>query len=84
VNIVVLNWERPLWEDQEVGKRSGKDEPVWIAIHKCVEAMLGVSLYNYLCLKLAKCYVFLIISYIFTSTKLEIKRAEKVLPRSGG
>jgi hypothetical protein len=27
-----------------------------------------------------KCYVFLIISYVFSSTKLESKRVEKVLP----
>jgi hypothetical protein len=31
--------------------------------------------------QLAKCYVFLIIAYVFTSTKLE-KRAEQVLPGS--
>jgi hypothetical protein len=35
-------------------KWSGRDEPMWIAIHKCMEAMLGMSLYSYLYLKLAK------------------------------
>jgi hypothetical protein len=35
-------------------KRSGGDEPMWVAIHMCMEAMLGISLYSYLCLKLAK------------------------------
>jgi hypothetical protein len=30
-----------------------------------------------------KCYVFLIIFYVFSSTKLENKREELVLPRSG-
>jgi hypothetical protein len=31
VNIVILNWQRPLWEgDQEVVKRSGRDEPMWV------------------------------------------------------
>jgi hypothetical protein len=46
VNIVILNWPRPLWEgDQEVVKRSGRDEPVWGAIHMCMEAMLGISVY---------------------------------------
>jgi hypothetical protein len=35
-------------------KRSGRDEPMWVAIHMCMEAMLGISLYSYLCLKLAK------------------------------
>jgi hypothetical protein len=35
-------------------KRSGRDEPMWVAIHKCMEAMLGISLSSYLYLKLAK------------------------------
>jgi hypothetical protein len=55
VNIVILKWQRPLWEgDQEVAKRSGRDEPMRVAIHKCMEAMLGFSLYSYLYLKPAK------------------------------
>jgi hypothetical protein len=45
--------------------------------------MLGISLYSYLYLKLEKRYVFLIIPYVFSSTKLE-KRAEQVLPGSEG
>jgi hypothetical protein len=49
----VLNWQRPLWEcDWEVMKRSGRDEPIWVVIHLCMEAMLGISLYSYLYLKL--------------------------------
>jgi hypothetical protein len=48
-----------------------------------MEAMLGISLCSYLYLKLGKYYVFLIISYIYSSTKLE-KRAEQVLPGSEG
>jgi hypothetical protein len=35
-------------------KRSGIDEPIWVVIHRCMEAMLGISLYSYLYLKLAK------------------------------
>jgi hypothetical protein len=35
-------------------KRSGRDEPMWVAMHKCMEAMLGISLYIYPYLKLAK------------------------------
>jgi hypothetical protein len=57
-------------------KRSGRNEPMWVAIHMCMEAMLGISLYSYLYLKLAKYYVFLIISYVFSSTNSENKRAE--------
>jgi hypothetical protein len=40
--------------DQEVVKRSGRDEPVWVAIHQCKGAMLGISLCSYLDLKLAE------------------------------
>jgi endo-1,4-beta-D-glucanase Y len=67
--------------DQEVVKRSGRDEPMWVAIHKFMEATLGISLYSYLYPKLAK-NVFLS-SHVFSSTKLE-KRVEQVQPRSGG
>jgi hypothetical protein len=31
---------------------SGRDEPMWIAIHKCMEATLGIALYSYPYLKL--------------------------------
>jgi hypothetical protein len=34
--------------DQEVVKKSGRDEPMWVAIHKSMEATLGISLYSYL------------------------------------
>jgi hypothetical protein len=46
-----------------------------------MEAMLGISLYSYPYLKLAK--TFYIIAYVFSLTKLE-KRAEQVLPGSEG
>jgi hypothetical protein len=65
-------------------KRSGRNEPMWVAIHKCMEATLGISLYSYLYLILAKMYVFLIIFYVFSSTKLENKRVEQVLPGRWG
>jgi hypothetical protein len=55
VNKVILNWQRPLWEgDHKVAKRSGRDEPMWVAIHMYTEATLGISLYSYLYLKQAK------------------------------
>jgi hypothetical protein len=44
--------------DQEVVKRSGRDEPMWVVIHVCMEATLGISLYSYLYLKLAKTLCF--------------------------
>jgi hypothetical protein len=53
--MVILNWQRSLWEgDQEVVKRSGRNEPMWVEIHMCMEAMLGIPLYSYPYLKLAK------------------------------
>jgi hypothetical protein len=64
-------------------KRSGKDEPVWVVIHMCMEATLGISLYRYFYLNWQKCSVFLIISYVFSSTKSENKKVEQVLPGSG-
>jgi hypothetical protein len=41
-----------------------------------MEAILGISLYGYLYLKLAKTLFFLLIAYVFSSTILENKRAE--------
>jgi hypothetical protein len=43
--------------------------------------MLGISLYGSPYLNEQKRYVFLIIAYVFSSTKLE-KRAEQILPRT--
>jgi hypothetical protein len=64
-------------------KKSGRDESTWVVTHVYMEAMLGISLYSYAYLNWQKCFVFLIIAYVFSSTKLEI-RAEQVLPRSKG
>jgi hypothetical protein len=55
VHIVILNWQRPLWEgDREVMKRSGRDESIRVVIYLCMEAMQGICLYSYPYLKLAK------------------------------
>jgi hypothetical protein len=61
-------------------KRSGRDESLWVAIHICMEAMLGISLDFYCYLKLAK--MLCLSYYCFSSTKLE--KAEQVLPGSEG
>jgi hypothetical protein len=37
-----------------VMKRSGRDESIQVVIHMCVETMLGISLYSYPYVKLAK------------------------------
>jgi hypothetical protein len=54
-------------------KRSGKDEPMWVAIHMCEEAPLEVSLYSYLYVKLEKSYTFITVFYIFSPMKSENK-----------
>jgi hypothetical protein len=41
-------------------KRFGRDEPIQVVIHMCMEAMLGISLCSYLYLKLAKMLSFLL------------------------
>jgi hypothetical protein len=64
-------------------KWSGRDEPIWVVMHLCMEAKLGISLYSYLYLKLAKLLCLSYYRYIFSSTKLE-KGAEQVLPGSEG
>jgi hypothetical protein len=43
-------------------KRSGRDESIWVLLYMCMEAMLGISLYSYPYLKLAKS---LCLSYYF-------------------
>jgi hypothetical protein len=57
--------------DQEVVKRSGRDKPMWVVIHMCREAMLGISLYSYLYLKLAKVLCLPYYLLCFSSKKLE-------------
>jgi hypothetical protein len=53
--LITLKQQRSLWEgDQEVVKRSVRDESIRVVIHMCIETMLGISLYSYPYLKLAK------------------------------
>jgi hypothetical protein len=48
-------------------KRSGRDKPIQVVIHICMEAMLGISLYNYLYLKLGKmlCLSYYLLCFLF-------------------
>jgi hypothetical protein len=65
-NTVILKWQRSVREgDWEVVKRSGRDESIRVVIHLCMEAMLGISLYNYPYLRLAKT---LCLSFMFMSS----------------
>jgi hypothetical protein len=56
--------------DQEVVNMSGRDEPMWVVIHTCLEAMLGLLLYSYLYLKLAKmlCLFYYVLCFLFNKT----------------
>jgi endo-1,4-beta-D-glucanase Y len=51
--------------DQEVAKRSGRNEPMWVAVQKWMEATLAISLYSYLYPKLAKCFSYYLLSFLF-------------------
>jgi hypothetical protein len=83
-NTVTLKQQRSIWEsDRELVKRSGRDELIWVVTHLCMEAILGISPHSYPYLNWQKRFVFLIITYVYSSTKLE-KGAEQVLPRSKG
>jgi hypothetical protein len=44
-----------------------RDEPMWVAIHMCMEATLGISLYSYHYLKLAKtlCLSYYLLCFLF-------------------
>jgi hypothetical protein len=65
-------------------KRPGGDEPIWVEICMYMETTQEISLNNYMYLKLEKMLCFLIIFYVFSSTKSENKMAEQVLLGSRG
>jgi hypothetical protein len=47
-NIETLKWQRSIWEgDQELVKKSGRDESIWVVTYLFMEAMLGISLYSF-------------------------------------
>jgi hypothetical protein len=47
-NTETLKWQRSTWEgDRELVQRPGRNESIWVVIHLCIEAMLGISLYSY-------------------------------------
>jgi hypothetical protein len=55
----------------EVVKRSDREGPMWVAIHKYMEAMLAISLYSYLYLKLAKtlCFSYYLLFFFFNKIR---------------
>jgi hypothetical protein len=74
-----------LWEgDQEVVKSSAQDELTWVVTHLYMKVMLGISLYSYPYLNQQKCFVFLIIAYVYSSTKWEKKGRTHSAWKQGG
>jgi hypothetical protein len=60
MNIVILNWQRSLWEgDEEVVKKSGRHKSMRVVTHICMEKTQGIFLYRYPHLKLTKHHVLL-------------------------
>jgi hypothetical protein len=59
-------------------KRSGRDEPVWVVTHMCMETMLGISLYSYPYLKLVKTLYLSYYWYVFPSTKFQVLLGSEV------
>jgi hypothetical protein len=51
--------------------KSSRDEPMWVVIHKFMDAMLGVSLHSYLYLKLAKtiCLSYYLLCFLFNKIR---------------
>jgi hypothetical protein len=56
--------------DREVVKTSGRDEPIRIVMYLCMEAMIGMSLFSYPYLKLAKtlCLSYYCLCLLFNQT----------------
>jgi hypothetical protein len=65
-------------------RRSGRDESMWVAIHMWMEAMLGISLYSYLYLQLAKmlCLSYYLLCFLFN--KIRYKRWNRFCPAERG
>jgi hypothetical protein len=84
-NKVVISWQRPLWEgDQEVVKRSDRNKPMWFAIHKFMEAILGISLYSYLYPKLTKMIHLSYLSLMISLQQNQIRGWNKFCLEAGG
>jgi hypothetical protein len=74
MNTEILNWSGPPWEGDYRGvMNTGRDEPIGVIIHICMETTQGISLYSYLYLK-QKHHVFLF--YILCFFFYRIKEQE--------
>jgi hypothetical protein len=82
VNKKILNWQRPLWEgDQEVAKRSGREELICVVTHICLEIAQGNFLCSYFHLKLAKtlCFSFHLLCFFFNKIGEQEGRTDSAL-----
>jgi hypothetical protein len=62
-------------------KRYDRDEQMWVVIHTCMEAMLGISLYLYL--KLAK-MLFFLLSLMFSLQNQRTRGQNGFCPEAEG
>jgi hypothetical protein len=66
-------------------KRSGRDKPIRVAIHVCMEITRGISLYSYLFLKLAKtpCFSHYLLCVFFCKNR-RTRGWNRFCPEAGG
>jgi hypothetical protein len=84
MNTVILNWPRSLWEgDYGVVKKIGRNEPIGVEIHVCMETTQEISLYSYLS-QSSKTPCFSYYHLCFFLYEIREQRAEQVLPRGEG
>jgi hypothetical protein len=71
--------------ESEVVNRSGRDKPICIIIHMCMEAMLRISLYSYLYLNLVKilCLSYYLLFVLFNKIGEEKGRTGSSWKRDG-
>jgi hypothetical protein len=77
MNIEILNWPEPPWEgDYRVMRRTGRDEPIGIVIHICMETTQESPCVAIFISNKQNPHVSLIMFYVFSFTKLEKRSME--------
>jgi hypothetical protein len=78
MSIIILNWQWPLWEgDQEVVKRSSRDEPMWVVTHL-------LTTLSYVYLKLAKTLFFFLSFMFFLQQNRRTRGQNRFCPEAWG
>jgi hypothetical protein len=68
-----------------VAGRFGRNETIWIAIHKCMETTPGISLYSYLYHKPAKMLcLFFLLSPVFSLQQNQKRGQNRFCLEAGG